>query len=127
MTKPCALYRHFDADGELLYVGIAANPFKRTGEHRTHADWFASVVRIDIEWFDSRAEAKAAETQAIGKGQPENNRSEKRFSPDELQSALHEREGAHVYDAELCGFVPIRGEDGQIVRDTRKSAFSKSI
>jgi hypothetical protein len=27
----CALYRHFDAAGNLLYVGIAYNPFRRTG------------------------------------------------------------------------------------------------
>ena len=29
-----ALYRHFDATGALLYVGIAMNPSKRTAAHR---------------------------------------------------------------------------------------------
>ncbi len=60
-----ALYRHFDADGCLLYVGISATPFKRTADHARCADWFSSIARIEIEHHATRADALAAERSAI--------------------------------------------------------------
>ncbi len=58
---PTALYRHLDADGRLLYVGISVNPFERTQYHRHCAHWFRRVATIQIDWFPSRDLARAAE------------------------------------------------------------------
>lgn len=72
-----ALYRHFDASGQLLYVGISFSPFNRARQHNRASDWFASVVRIDIEWLDTRSAAEQAEYQAIKREHPLHNRASK--------------------------------------------------
>lgn len=60
-----ALYRHFDADGRLLYVGISLNAVARLCQHRRDAHWFGDIARIDIEWHPSRTAADKAEREAI--------------------------------------------------------------
>jgi hypothetical protein len=59
------LYRHFDAEGVLLYVGISIDVGRRTGDHAKHSAWFDRVARIDVETFDSRDAAIDAERRAI--------------------------------------------------------------
>lgn len=64
-SKRTALYRHFDASGELLYVGISLNTVARTQQHAYGALWFEQIKRIEIEWHANRPAAEAAEVQAI--------------------------------------------------------------
>jgi hypothetical protein len=52
-----ALYRHFDADGRLLYVGISMQ----------------DIATVRIEWFYSRKEALQAELRAITTENPAHN------------------------------------------------------
>ena len=66
----CALYRHFDGSGVLLYVGIAYRPHIRTEQHRALSPWFALVEDTSIEWRASRDLAAAAERQAIRDERP---------------------------------------------------------
>lgn len=68
-----ALYRHFDRDSRLLYVGISLSAVERLREHRVHAAWFDRIVRIEIEWFQSRGAALNAERRAIMRERPECN------------------------------------------------------
>lgn len=68
-----ALYRHFDAAGQLLYVGISLSAVQRLAQHRQTAHWFDRIARIDIEWHDSREEALAAEVVAIKAEAPQCN------------------------------------------------------
>ena len=70
--KTC-LYRHFDQTGALLYVGISGNPFARTCQHKTTADHFHEITKINIEWFDSREVALVRETEAIKNESPKYN------------------------------------------------------
>lgn len=65
-----ALYRHFDADGYLLYVGISLAPLARTRQHRLTSAWIRDVVRVDIEWYASRRRAERAEWEAIRAEKP---------------------------------------------------------
>ena len=67
-----ALYRHFGADGALLYIGKAIDPGRRLAEHRHQSNWFLSVVRIEIEWVHS-AEAATIEAAAISQERPQYN------------------------------------------------------
>ena len=62
-----ALYRFFDAQGLLLYVGISKDPQTRFGSHALtkKATWWPLVASRSIEWFDDRPSAAAAEIQAI--------------------------------------------------------------
>lgn len=60
-----ALYRHFGADGALLYVGLSATPLRRTREHVAGSDWRDLISRVEIEYLHTRADAEAAERAAI--------------------------------------------------------------
>jgi hypothetical protein len=63
--KQTELYRHFDADGNLLYVGISLSVLHRLRRHRQKSAWFGRIVRITIERFATREIALAAEKAAI--------------------------------------------------------------
>lgn len=64
------LYRHFDARGRLLYVGISTCTFVRFTQHRTRAQWFDDVVTVTIERYPTNAEAREAERMAIKNERP---------------------------------------------------------
>ena len=59
------LYRHYDGDGRLLYVGISLSALNRLAQHRDHSVWFSSIRSVKIEEFPDRNSALEAETIAI--------------------------------------------------------------
>lgn len=59
--KRCALYRHFDADDLLLYLGISDNPVQRGKDHARDSDWVKYAVRAEVVWYRNRAAAERAE------------------------------------------------------------------
>lgn len=68
------LYRHFDKDGSLLYVGVSLATVKRLHAHRYgEGSWFKEITRIDIERFPTLKIALAAEKKAIQKEGPRHN------------------------------------------------------
>lgn len=67
------LYRHFDAAGALLYVGISLSTASRLGQHRCGSDWSKKVVKITIERYPTRKSALAAELAAIQTEHPLHN------------------------------------------------------
>lgn len=69
-TGRTALYRLFDADRRLLYVGIAATPLTRWQAHASDKHWWDDVDVKEIEWCATCAEAEAAEVQAIATEKP---------------------------------------------------------
>jgi hypothetical protein len=72
-TRRTALYRIYDADDRMLYAGIGFNPFIRLTRHGEEKDWWEEAARVDIEWFDTRAEAEAAEVRTIEQFRPPGN------------------------------------------------------
>lgn len=69
-----ALYRLYNASGELLYIGISKHPELRFEEHRmAGACWVVDVARRDFTWHLSRPEALAAEKAAIQSERPRYN------------------------------------------------------
>jgi hypothetical protein len=66
------LYRHFDADDRLLYVGISISAVIRLYEHRS-SSWFYKIAKITIETFDTRQRAVEAERRAIVEERPSYN------------------------------------------------------
>ena len=67
------LYRHFDKNGDLLYVGISLNAVNRTTQHKAASHWFHEIAEIKIEKHESREEALRAEWSAIYKENPKYN------------------------------------------------------
>lgn len=68
-----ALYRHFDAEGALLYVGISLSAVQRLSQHKSGSKWFEQIRRVTIEWHDSREKALRAEATAISQENPRHN------------------------------------------------------
>lgn len=66
-----ALYRYFDANEGLLYIGISIDPDGRLKVHRdNHAPWVNEVSRRAVEWHGSRPLALKAEAEAIKGAMP---------------------------------------------------------
>lgn len=61
----CALYRHFDAECVLLYVGITTNVVGRQSQHMKGAAWASQIASVSIAHFESEAAAREAEIAAI--------------------------------------------------------------
>lgn len=70
---PVALYRLFDAGGELLYIGISGGPWQRFTQHAADKPWWPGVVRAEIEWYPAREIAEQAERDAIRAEFPRHN------------------------------------------------------
>jgi hypothetical protein len=68
-----ALYRHWNAEGELLYVGISLSAVERLSAHAREAGWAGLIAHVTVEWFDTRLEAMAAEKRAILDERPKHN------------------------------------------------------
>lgn len=68
-----ALYRFFDVNGRLLYIGITEQVGRRWDAHMRLKSWWPEVHRQTVEWHDSRAAAAAAEVAAITEERPRHN------------------------------------------------------
>lgn len=95
-----ALYRFFDEDGALLYIGITVNPRVRWRDHAGRT-WWPDVATKTLEWHTNRADAEAAEREAIrvelprynvspGLHPPEHRAFEPTLSPAELRAMFRE-------------------------------------
>lgn len=67
------VYRHFSADGELLYIGMSICVSQRTKAHSTK-EWFKEISSITLEHHDSLPDARYAEICAIKNESPKYNR-----------------------------------------------------
>jgi predicted GIY-YIG superfamily endonuclease len=63
--KPTDLYRHYDADDRLLYVGISLDAFSRLRQHKGASGWTSDAVTMRTVRYPNRSEALEAESQAI--------------------------------------------------------------
>ena len=71
--KGAQLYRYYDKDVNLLYVGMSSNALRRVKEHQKDKEWYWDIVKITIENFDMHHELVEAEKEAIAKEQPRYN------------------------------------------------------
>jgi predicted GIY-YIG superfamily endonuclease len=68
-----ALYRLYDADDVLLYVGISSEPKQRLKKHKWTQRWGGLIARQAVEWFDTWAAAEDAEEEAVKAERPIHN------------------------------------------------------
>jgi predicted GIY-YIG superfamily endonuclease len=69
-----ALYRLYDADEHLLYVGITTNPKTRWGRHARDKHWWPEVSRKTVEWFETRKSAERIEKIEVEEERPRYNK-----------------------------------------------------
>ena len=67
---PTSLYRFYDAEDRLLYVGVTSVGPSRWSDHERNREWWAKVVRTVVEHFPDRATALDAEREAVVVEQP---------------------------------------------------------
>ncbi|MFD7016092.1 GIY-YIG nuclease family protein [Streptomyces sp. NPDC059928] len=65
-----ALYRLYDSDDRLLYIGVTKNPPRRFAAHRSDKPWWPNVARREVSWWPTRYEAGRAESAAIWNESP---------------------------------------------------------
>ena len=70
------LYRFFDSQGTLLYVGISRDWISRIGQHQKHADFYSAVAGMTLERFPDRQSVVEAELEAIKNENPLFNRAD---------------------------------------------------
>ncbi len=68
------LYRFFDSEGTLLYVGISNDWISRLRHHEQHSDFFSAVSDMTFERYPDRPAVVAAELMAITTEDPLFNR-----------------------------------------------------
>lgn len=72
--RPHVVYRAYDADGHLLYIGCTVNLRRRIHQHLWASPWWRrAVVRVTVEEHPTRAAALDAETRAIVTEHPAHN------------------------------------------------------
>jgi predicted GIY-YIG superfamily endonuclease len=69
-NEPTTLYRLYDANDRLLYIGITNRPEVRFRTHAANQAWWSEVVRSSLCTYATRAAAAAAEAQAIATETP---------------------------------------------------------
>jgi hypothetical protein len=70
MKRGFHLYRHFDSNGVLLYVGVSISAVSRLRAHKQSAHWFWSIANVTVQSFNTREESLAAEKEAIKTERP---------------------------------------------------------
>ncbi len=116
-----ALYRFFDADGALLYVGITHDIEQRWAAHERDKPWWPQVAERPVEWFESRRLALQAELKAIREEAPVHNVTGKSWAETRRELAEDERTVAQVR-ANLTEFCQVARYTGQVtfIVDTTK-------
>jgi len=108
-AKPTQLYRHFNAEGQLLYVGVSLRSMKRLAEHKNNSDWFNEITRVDIEHFSDRKTAMDAERKAVQEENPKYNKRLRKHIPKPKDHKLEVAKENVVF--ELVSVTPLHSLD----------------
>jgi DNA-binding NarL/FixJ family response regulator len=93
------LYRHFDGEGRLLYVGKSQCGIARLHKHKNSSSWFRDIRVVTLEHFETDIAVSVAEKDAIKTESPLYNRahnatpmSDRPMQPNGLLAPLSARE-----------------------------------
>jgi len=87
-VRACILYRWWDADDRLLYVGKSISLFARIESHRNRSRFFDEATKMTIERYPDQLSLAEAEVRAIRSERPPYN-------------VAHNREVEMPHDPEL--------------------------
>ena len=84
-----ALYKHKNADGHIIYVGVAKNIGARSAQHLDNSEWQAEIASIDVKWYKNSLLAELMEIKLIKSLRPKYNRAHNNNRP--FDYAFHQR------------------------------------
>jgi predicted GIY-YIG superfamily endonuclease len=70
VTERTAVYRLYDANEVLLYIGMSRDPDKRLEWHKATQAWGSQVCQRSVTWHATREDAALAEVTAISAERP---------------------------------------------------------
>ena len=73
MRDQTELYRYYDKNDTLLYVGISKSAITRQSQHQMNSHWYSQHTTIKTERFPTRKEALREEKKAIKEEKPKYN------------------------------------------------------
>lgn len=73
-SVPTSVYRYYDRDGLLIYVGITSRGARRNYEHNASKDWWPYVARQEVDHYETRELALRHERSLIIRHRPPFNR-----------------------------------------------------
>lgn len=131
MANYC-VYRHFDANDELLYVGASMCALMRTQGHQSAALWFDKIRKITIEHFPTMRAAFLAENDIIVAEKPKHNRTALPLKPNALldflldsKSIRNDSQLAKYLNCEHSTLSKIRSGKINLSKDLRKVMSAK--
>lgn len=71
--RQTTVYRLYDANGRLLYIGSSVHPQVRWEQHASEKLWWSSVAHARVDWHPNRRAARASELEAIRSEAPLHN------------------------------------------------------
>lgn len=71
--RETAVYRLFDADKALLYIGVSWDPDIRMKDHEANSPWWPSTKHMAVAWYRNRENAMGHEAWAIATEAPLHN------------------------------------------------------
>jgi hypothetical protein len=89
--KTQTLYRFFDSEGRLLYVGISKFFEARLKQHYRNSSWFFDSVSCTLEHFETREQVEQAESLAI-----------------KTENPIHNKAGKPGYESPMDHFAKIK-------------------
>lgn len=89
--KTQTLYRFFDSEGRLLYVGISKFFEARLKQHYRNSSWFFDSHSVTLEHFETREQVEHAESIAI-----------------KTESPMHNKAGLPGWESPLNHFAKIK-------------------
>lgn len=115
-VHPHVLYRFWNADNELLYIGITVHLPTRLTQHRAEKDWWAEVTAITLEHYNTREDVLAAERAAIEAEWPiwniKHNTSRATEPNDEAEQMLDICTVCEDWYGEYAGYFPLEWGGG---------------
>jgi hypothetical protein len=109
-SDPHFVYRCFDADGALLYIGCSGDPAARVRKHASRSEWFADCADITVQEYPHFWAARAAEDEAIYTERPLHNRNGGgRYRSEDERAARRRRQIEHLTRSELALLVAKQG------------------
>ena len=123
------LYRAFDAEGTLLYVGASINPASRFEKHSRTQPWWPEVATITLQHCFDWDELDTEETRAIREENPKYNHIHSKTATRKLRGPRREMGSGALFqrsgDGLWVGRVVVGGKIKQVTSKDRDVAARK--